>query len=126
MRTVIEAHELLPKSLQPQSLFIETGRARIRASSGSKSCICSCCGRSSSRAHRRYSRTVSGLPWHGISVTLEVHARRFFGEEALCEQRIPMAYEQSVPFGQLYDRPPDSGPPDSAEGLSPSTMPVLS
>ena len=88
MRTVIEAHELLPKGLHLESLGIETGSVSIRVSSGSRSCICPSCGRVSSRAHSRYSRTVSDLPWHGISVTLEVHARRFFCDEASCEQRI--------------------------------------
>ncbi len=88
MRTVIEAHELLPKGLQLESLGIETGRVSISVSSGSRSCICPSCGGGSSRAHSRYSRTISDLPWHGISVTLEVHARRFFCDEASCERRI--------------------------------------
>ncbi|QIN84413.1 ISL3 family transposase [Rubrobacter tropicus] len=38
--------------------------------------------------HSRYSRTVSDLPWHGISVTLRVRARRLFCDEAPCERRI--------------------------------------
>lgn len=88
MRTIIEAHQLLPRGLQLESLGIESQRVSIRVSSGSRSCTCPSCGCSSSRAHSRYLRTVSDLPWHGISVTLEVHARRFFCDEALCEQRI--------------------------------------
>ncbi|MBA4116668.1 MAG: transposase family protein [Rubrobacter sp.] len=88
MRTVIEAHELLPKGLELESLSIETGRVSIRVSSGSRSCFCPSCGRGSSRAHSRFSRTASDLPWHGISVTLKIHARRFFCDEASCERRI--------------------------------------
>jgi hypothetical protein len=38
--------------------------------------------------HSRYLRTVSDLPWHGISVELEVLARRFFYDEASCERKI--------------------------------------
>ena len=81
-------HELLPEGLHLDGLSIETGRVGIHASSGSSSGICPSCGRGSSRAHSRYSRTVSDLPWHGISVTLEVRARRFFCDQASCERRI--------------------------------------
>ena len=88
MRTAIAAHELLPKGLQLESLNIETGCVAISVSSSASSSRCPLCGRGSSRAHSRYSRTVSDLPWHGISVTLEVHTRRFFCDEALCERRI--------------------------------------
>ncbi len=88
MRTVIEAHELLPKGLQLENLGIETGRVSISMSSGSRKCVCPSCGRDSSRVHSRYSRTVSDLPWHGVSVELEVRARRFFCDEASCERRI--------------------------------------
>lgn len=88
VRTVFATHELLPKGLDLESLSIETGRVSIRLSSGAKRCICPVCGRGSSRVHSRYSRTVSDLPWHGVSVALEVHARRFFCDEALCERRI--------------------------------------
>ncbi|MEJ7816493.1 MAG: transposase family protein [Rubrobacter sp.] len=88
MRTVIATHELLPKGLQLESLAIETGRVSISVSSGSRRCVCPLCGRDSSRIHSRYSRTVSDLPWHGISVTLKVRARRFFRDEALCERKI--------------------------------------
>lgn len=88
MRTIVEAHELLPKGLDLERLGIEAGRVSIRVSSGSRSCVCPSCGRGSSRVHSRYSRTVSDLPWHGLSVTLEVRARRFFCDEASCERRI--------------------------------------
>nr|MDP9486180.1 ISL3 family transposase [Actinomycetota bacterium] len=88
MRTVIAKHQLLPKGLQLESLSIETGRVSICVSPGSRSCVCPLCGRDSSRAHSRYSRRVSDLPWHGISVALEVRARRFFCDEASCERRI--------------------------------------
>jgi Transposase/zinc-finger of transposase IS204/IS1001/IS1096/IS1165 len=49
---------------------------------------CPVCGRDSSRVHSRYSRNVSDLPRHWISVELEVRARRFFCDEASCERRI--------------------------------------
>jgi hypothetical protein len=88
MRTAIAPHELLPKGLDLQSLSIETGRASICVSSGARRSVCPLCGRASSRVHSRYLRTVSDLPWHGISVELEVLARRFFYDEASCERKI--------------------------------------
>ena len=88
MRTAIATHELLPKGLDLQTLRIETGRVSIRVSSGTRRSVCPLCGRGSSRVHSRYARTVSDLPWHGISVELEVLARRFFCDEASCERKI--------------------------------------
>ena len=70
------------------ALSIETGRVSIRVASGASRSRCPLCGRRSSRAHSRYLRTVSDLPWHGICVTLEVSARRFFCDGASCERRI--------------------------------------
>src|SRR5215210_6118436 len=88
MRTAIAPHELLPKGLDLESLRIETGRVSICVSSGTRRSVCPLCGRASSRVHSRYARTVSDLPWHGISVELEVLARRFFCEESSCERKI--------------------------------------
>jgi hypothetical protein len=88
MRTAIAPHELLPKGLYLESLSIETGRVGIRVASRASKSRCPFCGLISSRVHSRYSRTVSDLPWHGISVELEVHARRFFCDESSCERKI--------------------------------------
>ncbi len=88
MRTAIAPHELLPKGLYLESLSIETGRVGIRVASGASKSRCPVCGLVSSRVHSRYSRTVSDLPWHGLPVTLEVRARRFFCDEPSCERRI--------------------------------------
>jgi transposase len=88
MRTTIATHELLPEGLDLESLGIEAGRVSISVSSGAKRCLCPVCGRGSSRVHSCYSRGVSDLPWHGISVELEVRARRFFCDEGSCERRI--------------------------------------
>jgi transposase len=88
MRTIVAEHELLPKGLELENLRVETGRVGIWARSGARRCICPLCRHGSSRVHSRYVRTVSDLPWHGITVTLEVRARRFFCDEASCERRI--------------------------------------
>lgn len=70
MRTAIATHELLPEDLDLKSLSIEAGRVSISVSSSARRCPV--CGRGSSRVHSRYSCAVSDLPWHGISVELEV------------------------------------------------------
>src|SRR5215211_2594466 len=88
MRTAIAPHELLPKGLEVQTLRIETGRVSIGVASATRRSVCPLCGRTSSRVHSRYARTISDLPWHGISVELEVLAKRFFCDEASCERKI--------------------------------------
>jgi transposase len=50
--------------------------------------ICPRCQTTSTRVHSRYHRTVADLPWHGISVKLELRTRRFFCPNGLCQQSI--------------------------------------
>ena len=89
MQNAIVNHELLLlEGLQLEGLSFGTGHATISVKSLPRGCVCPVCGRGSSRAHSRCLRTVSDLPWHGISVTLEVRARRFFCDEPSCERRI--------------------------------------
>ena len=40
------------------------------------------------RVHSCYLRRVADLPWHGIAVRLELHTRRFFCVNELCQRRI--------------------------------------
>ena len=49
---------------------------------------CPHCHRNSGRVHSRYARRVADLPWQGVSVRLELHARRFRCQNSLCTQRI--------------------------------------
>src|SRR5918994_967408 len=88
MRTVIASHELLPRGRKLESLSIEVGHVSICAGSGATRCVCPVCGHRSARAHSRYHRTVSDLPWHGISVTLKIRARRFFCDDLSCKRKI--------------------------------------
>jgi transposase len=46
------------------------------------------CHRASSRVHSRYIRQIADLPWHGVSVKLELHRRRFRCHSSLCAKRI--------------------------------------
>ena len=88
MRATTATHKLLPECLDLEGLRIAPGRVSIFVSSGASRCRCPVCGRGSSRIHSRYSRTVSDLPWHGISVLLEVRARRFFCDDPACARKI--------------------------------------
>jgi transposase len=49
---------------------------------------CPRCHRSSSRVHSYYTRTVADLPWHGVSIRLRLHTRRFRCKNSLCTKRV--------------------------------------
>jgi transposase len=49
---------------------------------------CPRCHRPSTRVHSYYTRTVADLPWHGVSVCLRLHTRRFRCKNSLCTKRI--------------------------------------
>lgn len=53
-----------------------------------RSTTCPRCRLATSRVHSRYTRTVADLPWHGIPVQLELHARRLICENSVCPQRV--------------------------------------
>lgn len=50
--------------------------------------VCPLCGQVSTRIHSRYGRTLSDLPWHGVTVRLRLQTRRFFCNNAVCQRRI--------------------------------------
>jgi transposase len=50
--------------------------------------VCPGCQTSSTRVHSRYIRCVADLPWHGVSVRLELHTRRFRCLNSICTQLI--------------------------------------
>jgi transposase len=49
---------------------------------------CPRCLRPSTRVHSYYARKVADLPWHGVSVRLELHTRRFRCRNSLCTKRV--------------------------------------
>src|SRR5436190_2400273 len=49
---------------------------------------CPRCLRPSTRVHSYYTRKVADLPWHGVSVRLELRTRRFRCKNSLCTKRI--------------------------------------
>ena len=50
--------------------------------------LCPQCQRRSWRVHSRYRRKLADLPWEGIPVQIELHARRFFCGTPGCGQHI--------------------------------------
>jgi transposase len=49
---------------------------------------CPRCHRPSTRVHSYYTRQVADLPWHGVSVRLELRTRRFRCRNSLCTKRV--------------------------------------
>jgi transposase len=49
---------------------------------------CPACGVTSRRIHSRYVRRVADLPWHGVTVRLELHTRKFFCDDQGCSRRV--------------------------------------
>ncbi len=50
--------------------------------------FCPQCHRLSTRVHSHYQRKVLDLPWEGIPVRIQLHARRFFCDTEGCGPRI--------------------------------------
>src|SRR6266853_4509537 len=46
------------------------------------------CGLPSRSIHSHYTRTVADLPWHGITVKLELQTRRFRCRNSLCARSV--------------------------------------
>lgn len=77
----------------PKAIRLNYIRPSLRAimlvvKTSGKQAACPRCQRTSPRIHSRYCRRVADLPWHGVAVKLELHARRFRCQNSLCPQRI--------------------------------------
>src|SRR5215210_7034448 len=49
---------------------------------------CPRCHRPSTRVHSHYTRRIADLPWHGVSVRLELRTRRFRCRNSFCTKRV--------------------------------------
>ena len=67
---------------------------------------CPLCGHLTARVHAWYTRRVADLPWHGLRVCLEVHARKFRCELPGCRRRIfcERLPTTAVPYGRRTRR----------------------
>ncbi len=82
------SRRLLPEGFAVTDLAAEPDGLRIRAMTEAPHACCPVCGHRSGRIHSRYGRIIADLPWRGLSVKLEVRARRFFCDEPSCERKI--------------------------------------
>jgi len=75
---VITREKIIP-AVESLTLIVRTVQPRV---------TCPRCGTPSVRVHSRYVRSVADLPWQGITVRLELSARRFRCDNDLCPQAI--------------------------------------
>lgn len=86
------SHRLGLESLKLEGFSVENGDEHkgitISATSTMSSAKCPVCDQCSARAHSRYLRTAFDLPWHGVPVSLQVRARKFFCDNDACQRSI--------------------------------------
>lgn len=100
----MDIRALLPDSsaLRLEEVSISENEARLVVSSMRPAGVCPACGRSASRVHSRYQRILQDLSWHGSSVAILWHTRKFFCDTPGCPQeifteRLPTV---AVPYGR--------------------------
>lgn len=77
-----------PGRLEVLSLSVDRGTIILTARTGGDTARCPVCGRTSSRVHSRYRRTLADLPWQGIPARLTLWSRRFCCDTPDCPRRI--------------------------------------
>lgn len=83
-RTVLPA----PKRLKLLGVRATETAITLVARTSSRLARCPVCAKRSRRVHSRYTRKQADLPWQGVPVTVHLHVRRFFCDEAACERKI--------------------------------------
>src|SRR5262245_13926209 len=77
-----------PNLLHLERLSSEPDLITIIVKTKSKQALCPRCHSPSAHLHSRYVRRLADLPWLGISVRLEIQARRLYCRCSDCSQRI--------------------------------------
>src|SRR5262245_50339583 len=77
-----------PNLLHLERVSSEPDRITIIVKTGSKQALCPQCHSPSDYLHSRYVRRLADLPWLGVAVQLEVHARRLYCRHVECPQWI--------------------------------------
>src|SRR4051812_2218819 len=49
---------------------------------------CPMCGQVSSSLHSHYQRTVADLPWHGVSIKLQLNTRKLRCQNEICSRKV--------------------------------------
>ena len=77
-----------PHSLHLERIISSAESLTLVVRTKQRAAACPRCGEPSRRIHSRYTRRAADLPWHGVAVRLELHARRFFCDRDPCPQRV--------------------------------------
>jgi transposase len=77
-----------PKLLDLIGICADANIIIVFAKTSASTARCPVCGKRSGKVHSRYTRTLADLPWQGVPVTVHLHVRRFFCDEAACERAI--------------------------------------
>src|SRR5262249_47603335 len=77
-----------PNLLHLERVSSEPDRITIIVKTKSKRALCPQCHLPSAHLHSRYVRRLVDLPWLGVAVRVEVHARRLYCRHVECPQRI--------------------------------------
>src|SRR5215210_1681552 len=86
----MDASTLLPdpQALRPVKIVPSHSSLTFVVKATRTQAECPRCHRPSTRVHSYYTRKVADLPWHGVSVRLELRTRRFRCKNSLCTKRI--------------------------------------
>src|SRR5262249_5073552 len=77
-----------PNLLHLERISSEPDLITIIVKTKSKRALCPQCHSPSAHLHSRYVRRLADLPWLGVAVRVEVHARRLYCRHVGCPQRI--------------------------------------
>jgi transposase len=77
-----------PNLLYLERFLSEPDLITIIVKTKSKQALCPQCHSPSAYLHSRYIRRLADLPWLGVAVRVEVHARRLYCRHVECPQRI--------------------------------------
>lgn len=84
MKTIIAA----AAALKIEKLISTSNGITIFLTTTQSQPCCPQCDRQATKKHSRYERQLSDLPWEGIAVRLQLKSRKWFCQNADCEQRI--------------------------------------
>jgi transposase len=77
-----------PAAIRLEKIISGTGSLTLVIRTIRRRADCPRCNEPSAHIHSRYVRRVADLPWHGVAVHLQLHARKFRCTNELCERKI--------------------------------------
>jgi transposase len=77
-----------PTSIRLEKIIQHSSSLTLVVRATRREAECPRCHRPSSRVHSYYTRKVADLPWHGVSVRLELRTRRLRCKNSLCTKRV--------------------------------------